>query len=604
MIKFTGMEIDYFCSINHAVIELSDQGLVVVSGKNLDVPSDGGSVSSNGSGKSTAVVDTLCWALHGKTTKGGNADSVTPGGNGKGTRVRVGFLKDSDTYSISRHRKHGKMGNKIVVTKNGEDISRSTAAENNKLIAEILGISYDTFLYTTVLGPSSFMLSRMTDQGRKQILEDITGTSIYEDAKLAARENVKRANQELLVNKAKVDELERYTSSCIQQKATLQTQIDNAGNAFNDKLTAAQASFDGHTSALANLLQAGAILPEPAELIQISQLERMLPPLLDNASSSSHALTSAKAEQRMLSVALHDLSNNEGQDNCNQCGSKLTEEHLAKERSTRSKAVADKDGIIKELTDQHTTANARLNEIKIALQDLESKKAIHDRQEASHAQSVARAQDAVAYAESALTEVKAWDPCAGLVSTMEDLDKSYAKYMGYLDEAKVKFTQSQKEVDDYTFWVASFQDLRVTALDGALDFINSRLVCYASQLFGDVTVRLAHLDGKIVIQVSTLGGTYESASGGEKDRVDLCLAFALLDLARQCTQWGSNLLVMDEIAVHVDAKGVENLMTVVEQLVGSVESVFMISHNPVFDGYGDKSMVVTRSKGISTAALE
>jgi DNA repair exonuclease SbcCD ATPase subunit len=61
---------------------------------------------------------------------------------------------------------------------------------------------------------------------------------------------------------------------------------------------------------------------------------------------------------------------------------------------------------------------------------------------------------------------------------------------------------------------------------------------------------------------------------------------------------------MDEIAVHVDAKGVERLMGVVESLVGNVESVFMISHNPVFDGYGDKNMVVTRRGGYSSISFD
>jgi DNA repair exonuclease SbcCD ATPase subunit len=602
--KFLRLELESFCSIKSATVDLADQGLVVVSGKNLDTDPDGGT-SSNGSGKSTAIVDGLVWPLYGKTTKGGNADSVTPGGNGKGTRAAVTYVADAGpTYEFARHRKHKENGNKIIITKDGEDISRSTAAENNKLILDILGISYDTFLYTTLLGPSSFMLSRLTDQGRKQILEEITGTKIYEDAKLAAREKVKVANQDLLVNKAKVDEIERYIATIAGQKDALQAQIDSAGAQFNNKLADAQASLDGHTSVLSNLLQAGSLLPEPAELAQIPQLEAMLPTLMEQERAASSALSGAKAERRMLYESLCSLSNTDGQDSCSQCGSELTAEHLKGERDSRSDAVNTKDDLVAALTKQHDAALSKDQEIRKALQGLNCKKSTYSSQTTRHTQDVTRAQDNVGYAETSLAAVKAWDPCAGLAATMEGLVGSQIEYTAHLEAAAYAFSQSAKAVEDYTYWVSAFQDLRVTALDGALDFINGRLANYANQLFDKVDVRLVNLDGKIVIQVSTMGGTYESASGGEKDRIDLCLAFALLDLARQCTQWGSNLLVMDEIAVHVDTKGVESLMTVVEQLVGSVESVFMISHNPVFDGYGDKSLVVTRSGGESTVSLD
>lgn len=604
MIKFNRLDLEYFCCIEKASIGLSDQGLVVVTGKNLDEGQDGEDGYNNGSGKSTAVVESLCWVLHGKTTKGGNADSVTPMGNGKGTKGSVAFEDGSDSYTITRYRKHSKMGNKICVTKNGDDISRSTAAENNKLITDIIGISYDAFLYTTVLGPSSFKLSSSTDQGRKQILEDITGTSIYEEAKLAAREKAKQANQEMLVNAAKVDELERYLASYVTQRANLQAQIDSGSDLLRLRTAEAVKLVDSYKSNLDALAAAAPPTDEPTELLQIPQLEAMAVSVNKAEKDAYGLLVSAKAEHSMLLRSLQDLNGVEGKDKCGQCGSDLTEEHLATERESRQRDVDSKYAEIIALQESHNKQEATSDSLTQALHNLNKAKNNHAYALSQHATQVSRIQEDLNRAQKALDDVAAWDPCAGLVSALRDLDESHKLYEGYLQTACANLAKSKKDVDDYTFWVSSFQDLRVTAIEGALEFINSRLANYASKLFKDMDLRLAHLEGKIVIQASVAGGTYESASGGERDRIDLCLAFALLDLARQCTQWGSNLLVLDEIAVHVDSKGVEDLMGVVGHLSSSIESVFMISHNPIFDGYGDKLMTVTKSKGVSAVTLD
>ena len=598
--KFISIDIANFCSIAEAQFSLTEQGLVVVSGKNLD------SEGSNGAGKSTAVVDSLCWAVFGKTTKGGSADSVTPGGSGKGTRVEVVFEKEGQTYSITRHRKHSKMSNKIVVLRDGEDISRSTAGENNKLVEDIVGITFDTFLYTTVLGPSSFRLSRLTDQGRRQILEDITGTSIYEDAKIAARARVKELAEEVRIAEVRVESKQRELDSAVKQAEDMQKANDRIREertrATQQAREATQQAKEAYEAAERAALQ----LKEPTDYAQLSALEGLLATMQGKAQKLNLDYATAHASYEMANDLYNKAKNQDSGEECDHCGSHLTEQHMQEVLEQRAAKAETANEVVSDLAQQVESAQAQINELTQTIADI---KARHD----AYRQQLAQLNAQVTANEKSYQDWKAHyqkilDEPLELAADMDlvyNVDMTVCTYMSQLTRMTEELEADRIKLEDAQFWVEGFQDLRVTALEGSLDFLNSRLSQYSSSLFnGDVDVKLVHLDGKITILVSTMGGTYESASGGEKDRIDLCLAFALLDLARQCTEWGSNILVMDEIAVHVDAKGVERLMGVVESLVGNVESVFMISHNPIFDGYGDKNMIVTRSGGHSTITFD
>lgn len=597
--KFISIDIKNFCSIAEAQFSLTEQGLVVVSGKNLDTE------GSNGAGKSTAVVDSLCWAVFGKTTKGGSADSVTPGGGGRGTRVEVVFEKEGNTYSITRHRKHSKMSNKIVVLRDGEDISRSTAGENNKMVEDIVGITFDTFLYTTVLGPSSFRLSSLTDQGRRQILEDITGTSIYEDAKIAARARVKELAEKIRLAEVQSEAKKRELDSAIQQAKDMQRANDRIREertrAAQQAREATQQAKEAYESAERAALQ----LKEPTDYAQLSALEGILVNLQAKAQKINLDYATAHASYEMANDLYNKAKNQESGVECDHCGSHLTEQHMQEVVNIRaSKSWACKK-VVSDITQQVESAQAQINELTQTIADI---KARHDayRNELAVLNAQVKANEKT-YQDWKAHYQKILDEPLELAADMDavyNVDMSVCLYRSQLDNMVEDLEAARTNLEDAKFWVEGFQDLRVTALEGSLDFLNSRLSQYSSSLFGgEVDVNLVHQDSKITIKVSTMGGTYESASGGEKDRIDLCLAFALLDLARQCTEWGSNILVMDEIAVHVDVKGVERLMGVVESLVGNVESVYMISHNPVFDGYGDRNMIVTRSNGLSAISF-
>lgn len=590
--KFLSVSQQNFCSIESMEFSLSNRGLVAVVGENRDAEA----ASSNASGKSTAVVDAICWCLFGKTTKGGTADSVTPGGKGKGTSVSVTFEQGGKTYVATRYRKHKTYGSKLLITVDGVEVSKATADDSDKLLEQILGITYDTFLYTTILGQGlMFRFSQLTDQNRKEILEGIAGANIYEDARIAARESAR-----VIANKKSAAEqiLSLHTTRMpaeVQNRDNLLAMEASAVDRYTREIAAADyeiASKQAELDALDKQLAAAPAAPDTSAQDTFRTVEsRALTAVMDAGQKVASARTKLGiAEKHLRALSSVGLI-------CDSCGSMMSEAHRAEEGRRRSEAVADAG-----------------KEVAAAISLQDSAASMHKRISDQLAQMQHEERNYNLFVNGLKTQR------AGVLNTLEQrkLHRSRIVKQDFTSllaaaEAKVEALAKQttekqaeiaaisQELEDVNFWVDGFQDIRIAAIDHLLAFMNVRLAHYMKVLTGDdISVTLSHTDkGKIDLNVKTAGGTYLSASGGEKTKVDIAMAFALHDLAGQCTNWSSNLLVMDEIAVFLDAAGIERLMQLVSEKMDRLDSVFMISHDPVFEGYADSTMRIVKENGVS-----
>lgn len=600
--RFLSIDIESFASIGKASFDLASQGLVVVTGQNKDAESS----SSNGSGKSTLVVDSICWALFGKTTKGGSADSVTPGGNGKGTRVVLKFESGGKTYEVARNRKHKVHASKTQIIESGVDITKATVADSDKLLAQILGITLETFLYTTILGQGMmFRFSQLTDQARKEILEGIAASAIYENARVLARTTAQTHERDLMLARSAYSGAEVQLNSARTQLATfhdLQKQSNLKCEQTIASLQQQKQSIEAEQARLRSLLASSVAPVVTANEALYEAMRSAQGKSLTGLMTVGNKVTEIQTRIRMINKSVADLKS--VGPTCSACGSAMTPEHMAQEYVKRT---ADLFGLESELQ----SALAEQTRIHAASKNLDAEIANMQATERKERETLQRYEEWSASMFNScsaydfqinslakqITATKPEDYSRNIESSQASIDaltaklKSCADTIAYQDECKAAAE----------FWTTGFQEIRVQALDTLLVFLNSRLAHYSAVIMGkDISVSLAHNDkGKIDLNVTSAGSSYQSASGGEKDRIDVCIAFALLDLARQCTDWSSNILVLDEIATFVDAAGVDRIMRAVTELMDQVESAFVISHSPVFEGYGDKVWTVVKEGGVS-----
>jgi DNA repair exonuclease SbcCD ATPase subunit len=81
------------------------------------------------------------------------------------------------------------------------------------------------------------------------------------------------------------------------------------------------------------------------------------------------------------------------------------------------------------------------------------------------------------------------------------------------------------------------------------------------------------------LDITYCGKAFDGLSGGEKQRVDLILQLAIRDLLTSYLGLSANILVLDEIADFLDKKSCKAVMSLLENALQTVESVFIISHH-------------------------
>ena len=88
----------------------------------------------------------------------------------------------------------------------------------------------------------------------------------------------------------------------------------------------------------------------------------------------------------------------------------------------------------------------------------------------------------------------------------------------------------------------------------------------------------------------------EALSGGEQQKVDLILQFAIRAMMQEYTGFSSNIIVLDEILDNLDSVGCDSVLNFITNRLSDIESVFIISHHADSLNIGNDS-TITVMKG-------
>lgn len=197
----------------------------------LDLTGTGitGVVGPNGFGKSTCIVDSLCFAFYGKY-RCPSIDDVVNRYIGKDCKVGVEFENDGKVYKVLRYRKHSTHNNNVYIFENDKDISGHTAAETNAKIIDIIKMPYIAFTNSSVFSSelySAFLANKVSD--RLTVFENILSlkeiTLFYTEIKSILKD----------LNEKK-DEIETNKIATEREKETLNSNIEMYSNNARSKL--------------------------------------------------------------------------------------------------------------------------------------------------------------------------------------------------------------------------------------------------------------------------------------------------------------------------------------------------------------------------------
>ena len=611
-IKFNRITAHNFLSLGHVEFSLSDNGSVLVEGRNNNVKD---SASSNGSGKSS-LFNAICWCLTGETIQGVSTNIANIYSDGS-CYVTLDFNLNNDTFSVTRQKDGNK--NDLKVIKNNKDVSGKGIRESTKVLENELGdLTSDLIGSIIVLGqglPHKF--SNNTPAGRKELLEKLSKSDfMIEDIKsrLSSRKDDLsaeiRSNQDsILSEKAKLDIYDGYIVDS-------QTKLDELKDIKFDNIMTMKDLVEIKTEAKDRLEES---IKEVDE--KISRFTTSLATLSINKDLAINKLNAdletviapITAEQKELDVALSNVKfklDHADDDICPTCGQRIPDkEHIDKqplldeqaELNEKWNCLEDKKGELKRKHEDDKSAI--LNEFdatnitSIIASLNESKSELTSKVQAT-ASDISNLTNDIATLRA---EYEAYE------KNIEQLKQTIDLNVARKQQAEDKIVYYNEEVDELSqhldvvnqMLTIVKRDFRGYLLTNVIDFINSKANDYSDIVFGSRSIRF-ELDGNN-INIMYCDKPYENLSGGEKQKLDLIIQFALKDMLSSYLNVYCNILVLDEIFDNLDTVGCDRVLSLISNL-NDVSSVYIISHHAdeLQIPYDNKIVIEKDSSGISS----
>lgn len=618
LIKFKEVSIKNFLAIGQATVELSNRGFTLISGRNNNITDN---AQSNGAGKSS-IICAIVWAITGETIRG-TKDIVNRYGD-DGASVDISFEIDNIPYRIIRYKDTKQFGTNLKLYVNGEDKSGKGIRDTEKILSEYLpDITAELLGSVVVLGqglPQRF--TNNTPSGRKEILEKLSKSDfMIVDIKerLAARKN------ELLQNIRQLDDNILSTTS---MKTLIENQLIKLKN--NKALLVDKNAFDADINKTEQQLATLNTLKYDLEYQHstyqseleikfktyqdwISKVERNFNSeeshILDELIPYKDKINSLNFQIETKLKEIHRLE--AVKDVCPTCRQHLPDVHKV-DTSSLHIEVEELQRQLDTCNDSYKTAKAdadiKIKNLRIAL-DTDS------------AEFKAEYDQAKLKIDSISTTLQKYDSeINNLTSTLDKLNLNKQNNLNLLNTIDSDIAECEcqlKQFEDTLLYnniektnknnhldiinkmiTVATRDFRGYLLSGIIDFINSKAKEYSQAIFNTDKIDFC-LDNNNIF-IGYCGKAYENLSGGEKQRVDIIVQFALRDMLSQFLNFSCNILVLDELFDAVDQVGCESILNLITTKLKDIESIFIITHHADIAIPCDSEItVVKNNKGIS-----
>lgn len=172
------------------------------------------------------------------------------------------------------------------------------------------------------------------------------------------------------------------------------------------------------------------------------------------------------------------------------------------------------------------------------------------------------------------------DPYEEILNNLKLESKTYKD-----KEIRLKNEIKEKEgvLPYYDFWIKGFGDqgIRALVIDNAIPTLNTR-INYWLQFLIDNQIRLTFDNGmNEKIERNPADGdlfVYNGLSGGELARIDLAISQAFANLMMITSGTCPSLIVLDEVAAHVDRPGIHSVYSMICELARD-RQVIVITHD-------------------------
>lgn len=595
MINFRKVILHNFSSYHHSEFDLTNKGFCLVSGKNLCKQDNS---SSNGAGKSTPW-SAISFCLTSEMINGIHSNLKNINIDEDESYVTLYFSVDDSSYEITRTIAP-KTALKII--KDGENISGKTFKETEQKLHEILpDLTRELLASIIIIGQSMpLKLSSFSPSGRKELLEKLTKSDfMIEEVKQRVLDRLTTLNKKirdcedsLLINNNQIQfnqkklvdlkneqkslenvdyskqiqdytdldlnltkEISKLTTEISQKENQTQTASKQTLELVEEKSKVANEELAGYNTAFQKYLTVKSSLElqvkqKEQEIIKLKSIKDICPTCGQKIPGVHKPNTEVQeVELKELKVKLTEAANtlnkcNESHNNYRQQINESYDKDINQLKSSELKLKSELDNLRR----QQNNLNTQLNTCQINLTKIK--------------------------AESANFLNKK----AALEKTINDLETSI-----HQQENLVKITTENKiDLEAHLATVRKMdtlikRDFRGFLLENIIKYLDKKAKEFSKIVFNTDQLNV-FIEGNN-LNITFSNKQFDNLSGGEKQKVDLILQFAIRDLLNNYFNINSNILVLDEITDFLDKQSSDSVMKLLEQELSTIESVFIVSHH-------------------------
>jgi DNA repair exonuclease SbcCD ATPase subunit len=531
-------------------------GLYYLTGKNMVEPRLG----ANGIGKST-LVDAISWCLFGKTPAGLRSTDVKSwGAEGAVTRVGVN-LRIGD-------RQH-------VVVRNAA--SASTISLDNRIVGQeqidTLGLNYETMLATILLAQAQPMFLDLTPALKLALFSDVlslqrwidrseTASLLarrYEDSALAAETLIKGIEQNMRATETLLKGVTAQSTEWTQSLAQQIDEIEAEQRRESKQLEKVTKRFDVAVSKLDYLET------------ELKAIDAALRDTIGRHEAAKYALEAAERDVKLAYDTEQHLRKALRAGPCPTCKQTLSDKgraHLKKLISAQKDIVAA--GVASTISEEVEAQAAKHSQLQASFAEFTAK-ANEQRQHAEHFGPLVEQSKAKLAALSKEHKARV-DERNPFRETLKTLRASLSSAQAELKETQRDLAISERRQHRHQFWVKGFKDVELFIIGEVLEELSAVSAEYLAAMGLDAW-QLA-----FAIEKETKSGTvkrgidvtilcpgldhfvkFDSWSGGEKQRLRLCVTLALSSVLLSRAGINPKFEMLDEPTRHLSREGVRDM---------------------------------------------
>jgi len=568
-VTFKKVTIKNFLSVGEEpVIVTFNTGLNIITGLNKDKVD-----RRNGVGKST-IADAMYFSVFGDTIRELKKEFITNNVTGGKCEVQLEFnVNDagrSNDYVILRSLNPSK----IMIYKDGVDVTRDSISNTNSYISEIISSSPEVFhncIIMTVNNTTPFMAKKKVE--KRKFIEGILNLEVFSRMINDIRSQYTGVMSRLDIECAKFEEVSSNVVSYRDRKTQADAAKQRSLRELAGRIKANEIQISNYESELKKI--------EIHDVKQLKEQVKTLKTQKDTYDKNIITLEKAVTRHETDINTQKRMYNSIGTDEdvCPKCLRPMDEhdkETVEEEKEAILVRIDAHKAKIGELNSASSKLSKASKKCEKEIRSLTSK--IHDVKicENNIENLRNRIKDVQATnKETAVDIVRIRDAKDEFSDMIEDAENRLKVIQGDIDEIKddlhtmdvVKFVVSEEGVKSYI--VKKILQLLNSKLAYYLKKLDSNCVCTFNEYFEE---EIVDERGKIC--------SYFNFSGAERKNIDLACLFAFMDVRRLQGDVAFNFSVYDELFdSSMDTKGVELVIDILKERIEQYnECIMVISH--------------------------